>query len=473
MREVEQETMQERAYTITLSPDEMQAWMTFATDQPLSLDQMLADLEAAGVRVGIDRFFLQDLAEARQPGQRYLVAQGIPPEAGVEYFFPLEQERKPRRLPDGRVDFYNLETIANVIQEQILVAKIPPEQRKPGQTVTGKPIPPDRGEAVLPAAGANVRVSEDGNALIALVNGHPVLSDHVLSVYPTYTLEGDVDFSVGNLTFVGSLVIRGDVKSGFSIKCAQDVTIYGVVDEAEIEAGGSITLHGNVFGKQKGRIKSGGRVKGVFVDSIRIEAQGDICLSQGVRYSHLQTQGKVLVGGRSGHIIGGTVQALEQIVAHDLGSENEVPTRIAISSPFFDATTSRETLAHIAAVLKADQALLDRYGERELSPPVLHQAQEELKSCQAALHSLESYFARRSHLLPRTPLQVGTIVATGTVYPGVTICIGDLSLEISHPLHGVMFYRADGMIKIQKLETTVEESLENWGIGAGIAMEED
>ncbi len=41
-----------------------------------------------------------------------------------------------------------------------------------------------------------------------------------IEIFPEYTLKGDVDFSVGNIYFVGKkLIIQGDIKYGFKVNC--------------------------------------------------------------------------------------------------------------------------------------------------------------------------------------------------------------------------------------------------------------
>jgi uncharacterized protein (DUF342 family) len=270
------------------------------------------------------------------------------------------------------------------VQQQILVAKIPPEACKAGRTVTGKEIPASQRELPLPKAGMNVAATEDGHALMSLINGHPVLADGCLRVDPTYTLEGGVDFSVGNITCIGHLVITGDVKSGFSVKGAQDVTVYGVVEGGEIDAGGSISLYGNVFGKQTSRIRSTRHVKGTYIDSAIVEAQKDIVLTRGARQSALRAGGSILALGDGNAIMGGTAQASERIVAYDLGSEGEIATR------------------------------------------------------------------QQVHRTAPGPL--GTVIAKGTAYPGVTICIGGASLLLTQPMTHVMFSQTDGTIQVQALD---------------------
>jgi uncharacterized protein (DUF342 family) len=429
----------------------MAAWLCFATDTPLPLEQLHEALVAAGVVYGIDTFLLQDLAEAHQPGHLYRIAQGSLPEDGLEYFFSRHQERTPRRLAHGKVDFYNLDTIQNVVQQQILVAKVPPEARKPGTTVTGKVIPPSDQQVPLPRAGTNVACTADGNALIAQINGYPVLSEHTLRVDPFYTLAGNVDFTVGNLTCIGSLVIGGDVKHGFSVKCAQDMAVHGVV-EGDITAGGPVHLYGNVFGKHKSHIWSAASVYGTYVDSATLEARKDIVLTRGARYSQLRAGGSVLVQGADSTILGGMVQAHARIRSHNLGSEREVATCIEILPGAFDEDSQGQFFQYLAAMLADDSVGLGHYLGPDAVPESVASMQALLHQCQAALPWFSEYCKRRRQMFPLIPMQIGTVVTTGTAYPGVTIRIGGASLVLAQPMTRVMFYQAQSGIQSRPLD---------------------
>jgi uncharacterized protein (DUF342 family) len=282
------------------------------------------------------------------------------------------------------------------------------------------------------------------------VNGYPVLSHNVLSVETTYTLEGDVDFSVGNITCVGNLVVTGDVKSGFSIKCAQDVITHGVVDAATIDAGGTVYLYSNVFGRQKGYIRSAADVQGLYVDATTIEARQDIVLRRGARHSQLRAGRSVLIQG-GGHLLGGTVQAYERILSHDLGSASGVATRVEILPGAFDEGIQGRFLQHLEAMLKADSAWLEEHHNLGTAVAQVQVMRDILRHSQTAVKALSTYFQQRQQLLASTPLRIGTIVATGTVHPGVTVCIGGVLLPITRPLTGVMFAKVGGTIHVKTL----------------------
>jgi uncharacterized protein (DUF342 family) len=442
------------SYTITLGNDDMVAWICFNTDAPVSLTQLQDDLAAADVVYGIDQFLLADLAEAHQPGARYCIARGLPPDDGLEYGFSLSSERTPQRLEDGRVDFHNLNAVQNVLQQQVLVTKLPPAARKAGRTVRGADVPPPYHDVPLPQPGSHVALSADATSLVALTNGYPVFIDNVLSVETSYMVDGDVDFTTGNLTCVGHVVVSGDVKNHFSIKGAQDVTIHGVTDGGTIDAGGSMYLYGNVFGQHKSHITSASSIHATYIDAATVRARKDIILTRGTRHSDLYAGGSVLVQGDEGHIIGGTIRAHRRILAHNLGSERAIPTQVEILPGAYDTATSTTFLAFINAIIEDDKTCL----AQGLPSPKLGEHVAELRALlhqgQHAVRCLSTYLHKRQQLLPIMPLQSGTVVATGTVHPGVTVCIGHASFRVREPLMGVMFYKVNNAIHMRALEET-------------------
>jgi len=95
--------------------------------------------------------------------------------------------------------------------------------------------------AVLPK-GKNVEISEDGQSLIAGIDGQVNYIDGKVSVFANYEVPADVDNSTGNISFVGNVIIRGNVLSGFTVEAGGSVEVMGVVEAAVIKADGDIIL---------------------------------------------------------------------------------------------------------------------------------------------------------------------------------------------------------------------------------------
>jgi len=77
---------------------------------------------------------------------------------------------------------------------------------------------------VLPK-GKNVEISEDGQSLIAGIDGQVNYIDGKVSVFANYEVPADVDNSTGNISFVGNVIIRGNVLSGFTVEAGGSVEV--------------------------------------------------------------------------------------------------------------------------------------------------------------------------------------------------------------------------------------------------------
>jgi len=94
--------------------------------------------------------------------------------------------------------------------------------------------------------GRNTVVSTDTLLVLADINGDVVLKNGIIHVVPLFTVKSDVDITTtGNIVFLGSVFVRGDVKSGVSVKAGGNVYICGrVEDGATVEAEGVLMVKG-------------------------------------------------------------------------------------------------------------------------------------------------------------------------------------------------------------------------------------
>src|SRR5690606_32591089 len=104
---------------------------------------------------------------------------------------------------------------------QLVATLVPPQAGKGGVGVNNEPLPPIFGKPARFKIGKNVVLNQEGNALYAAIDGLISLTeDGKVNVFPVYEVKGDVDYSVGNIDFVGTVVIRGNVLTGFKVKAA-------------------------------------------------------------------------------------------------------------------------------------------------------------------------------------------------------------------------------------------------------------
>lgn len=218
---------------------------------PLSEEEVLQRLAAAGVRYGIDREAIA-LAIERGDGEPVVVARGDPPvppvDAEVEYPF-LEKSRVFEAAVPGQRRIFSVEP------GEVLAVKKPGRPGTPGRDVYGRVLEPPPPRDVTLRAGAGAALRQDGLAVVATVVGRPERRGNLVTVVPVYVIPGNADPRGGPIKFRGDVVVEGDVPDGVVIEAGGDVRVKGLVANSTIAAGGSIIVGGNVVGS---RLRGGG-----------------------------------------------------------------------------------------------------------------------------------------------------------------------------------------------------------------------
>jgi uncharacterized protein len=182
--------------------------------------------------------------------------------------------------------------------------------------------------------GENVRKDDTGKKYYADRAGMISFHDKVLSVFPVYQVDGDVDLKCGNIVFNGSVTILGNVRSGFEVKAAGDIFIAGSTEAAIIEAGRDIRINGAIVGGGKTMIKAGRNIFAGHVQNAQLEAQGDVTIVRSAMHSTIYTTGKLMLHDMDGSIIGGTINAMRGLEVMSIGSPVGTHTEVIVGSDF-------------------------------------------------------------------------------------------------------------------------------------------
>ena len=300
-----------------------------------TLDTAHAAMRKEKVLYGIDVDILQSIFRDKIYDREIVVAFGKPAVDGkdgeTKYFFDTDVKLKPKEDDKGNVDFKDIQLLQNVKKGQKLAEVIPPVPGTEGKTVRDVKIVPVPGKVVKIPRGLNTEVSVDSqNVLIASTDGNVSIKNSLVQVENVYVIDGDVAYETGNIESVGSLLIKGDVKSGFEIKTSGDIEINGLVEDAKITAGGNVFIKNGFLGKGNGFIQAGGDVTLKFCSSQNIKAKGDIIVGEAVLHSNLQSESKIDVTGRKGSVIGGVIRATKGIVVKELSNYQETKTEVIV-----------------------------------------------------------------------------------------------------------------------------------------------
>lgn len=264
-----------------------------------------------------------------------MIATGTAPVKGVDgsinFLYDLSNDAKrPVEMQDGKVDFKEVTSINNVRKGQLIAERIPSTPGTPGQAVTGEPINTKDGKEARIKVGKNVVLDATQNSLYAAIDGMVAKTDRdKINVFPVYEVNGDVDYNVGNIDFVGTVVIRGSVLSGFRIKASGDIRITGSVEGADLEADGSIEISAGILGHNKGVIRAGKHVKSAFIQDATVYAE-EVIVSLSIMHSNVHAIHSVACKGSKGLIVGGVIQAGESVMVRTVGNSMSTVTVIEV-----------------------------------------------------------------------------------------------------------------------------------------------
>ena len=330
----------ETTFFLKIPTDAMSAWAVPGHqpfDHVMNAAELLAALAQKGVTYGIDRQAIQAL-DGHKLTRPTCVARGFDGspsrDSAVEFLFPEEDPDvvlRPLIRDDGSVDYRDLIRLHTVPSGTVLGHYLPATAGEPRRDVLNRETPNKMGTQIPPHrfAGPNVALASNGVDYIASKAGRPLREKGRIEVLEVYAIQGDVDFSTGNVDFKGEVYVGGDVKPGFTVRASGSVQVGGLVDEANIEAGRDVLIQGGISGHGHSSIVCGGELSARFIDSAEVVAEKDIMVASQIVRGTISSRGRVTVLGR-GSIVGGRVKAARGIICNSSGSASGVPTSLEI-----------------------------------------------------------------------------------------------------------------------------------------------
>ena len=322
---------------ITVTPDRMEAVMMIT--QPVgdgkkaTLEDALMALKYAHVNHGVNYEEVGKHIDQEIYGFQFTCAIGDKPIDGedgyVHYHFRANEEMKPTINPDGTVDFKNLDLIENVRNGDLLAEQVLPTDGKPGTDVQGHPVPQKPGKPAQFKPGKFTEFSEDNMQIRATTDGQVMIRDGKITVSPIYQVPANVDNTTGNIRFNGKVVVKGNVKSGFTIEADGNIEVMGVVESAVLKSNADIILNRGVQGNNQAELLCKGDLIAKYIENTKINTGGNV-EAECILHSIVYAKKKIMIKGKKGLIVGGIVKAGEEIDAQIIGSSMGTQTKIEV-----------------------------------------------------------------------------------------------------------------------------------------------
>lgn len=421
---------------VHVSGDGLDAWVLILPPVGNGQDLNRAMLDRAfkerGVTFGLKWRLMENLPKEQERYFRlYHAARGTPAVNGadgqVTELFQRHLEKSFAVDEHNRVDYTTLNNVQNVEEGGVICRIALPEKGVPGKSVQGQEIPAKDGKAAAIPKGRNTEVTEDGTALIATIAGHVDFTGRAFQVKPLMEIKGNVDFSVGNINYLGDVIIHGDICSGFTVRAVGSITVDGVVEACTVEAGGDLILARGVQGDSKAVIRAQRSLYAKFLENccvyVKETLQTDCIINCDV-----YCDGKVDV--HTGHmkIIGGTIRAAREVSAGTIGSRNEGRTDVFLGG-FPCESYDFDVLTKEVNHLETELAQTERQPDNPVKKNKMNKLKMQLLVSRKKLEQLRKEQTEQSD----EELESFRMVCD-TVYPGTILTIGKVSHRFDRKL---------------------------------------
>ena len=297
-------------------------------DIKFDMQTLIKYLKENQVIYGIDKKGIE-LILNKAPAKRFpiVIANGKHSENGIDGEITFHQKNHSEIKREAGWNFRDVMKIPTVNKGEKLATISLPTKGIDGMNVQGTVLRARPGKPVLIKAGKDVVYHSKDQTFYAESEGQLIVTNRFIQIEDVYTVDETLSMKTGNLDFVGSIVIRGDVPTGYSVKAAGDVKIHGMVEAATIISEGSIYISEGLAGLQKGSIQANKDIHIGYINQGKVTAGQSIYVENSIIHSECTARDHILC--HHGNIIGGSLSAGKSIEASDIG--NRLSTKTAIN----------------------------------------------------------------------------------------------------------------------------------------------
>ena len=354
---------------------------------------------------------------------------------------------------NGSIDFKSTNYIHNVKAGEVVCELTPPEPPEDGVDIFGNTVYGKAGIMPPIPQGKNVIYNEEKDKLITACEGNLSFRSGRFHVEKILNISGNVDNSVGNIDFTGSVSIKGDVLEGFTVRAKGDITVMGIVEGATLTAVGNIILYKGMRGMKTGILEAGGDITAKFLEDCRIYAKGDI-QAEYIINSDVSCGNNLTLTGRRAAFIGGVCSVYNQMNVKTVGAMSQITTLVTLGvTPQLleEVEALKKEIAEITAQLEECKKNIAYLNNRQKAGSISPKQNEKLNELKIWLPVSTMKQKKLKDQMQKLTAQLKEVkksrLAAREIYGGTIISIGDSRLVISRKEENCSYYYADGQIK--------------------------
>lgn len=408
---------------VTVADDRMTVKLTLfpkikkgtVPDLPVVEDALSRELVVNGIDLARIAKLLSLADTITEPIIGEVIARGLAPIHGEDAYLRFEMEIGPiagKLLAKGTIDFRERRMFVGVKENQEIATKVPRTIGTDGVDVLGGVIPAKEGTDLHVDVSDEVSYSEVDGSIRATSPGIlTVVDGKRIRVSSRQQINGDVDFSTGNIRSQNAVEITGDVKPGFTVSIKGDLSIAGNVYSASINSRGNVVVKGGLLGPDTYlRVKGDADLN--YTERSQVVSGGNVVLRSNGYYSTIHAVGNIHCPEGS-KIVGGSIIAGGSLTVGQIGSRRSEPTVIMVGT---DARRYRyydELQNQYGQKIQEMKDWYQRYGEN-------HKKDKKIAAILAEIRDLEQNLTSLN-LIPRTP--EGSLVDKSYLFSEATITV--------------------------------------------------
>ena len=402
---------------------------------------------------------------------RRRIAKGTDPIPGRDGRLVILVKPYPKK-GDAResVDLWFVRGFDNIEEGTIIGRVYDPKPGVSGVDAFGTPITAVAGKAVEIKTDGNILIGAVENGgyrpLIARVTGYLLVEGSSLKLVERLVIKGNIDIDSGDIDFIGSVQVDGQVGKNFRIRARKDIDVKGdLLDAILFSKFGNIKVLGHsqghlgeeiALGKtasfsqlarawndEGSNISAGGDVDLVVASNLAIEAKGEIRIGKESRLCNLKSQSAIRMP--KGNLYGGISTAVCGLEANIIGNAQGLKTFIELKS---DVESTGDYVILMNKIEKFKSAIetirltlgpyADNPGRLVLLKPEHRAKMEEFRKqmtlCERELAKLEK---ERADLLKRSRKTLNHRVnILGRGFPGIVISADDVVYNVESEIKG-------------------------------------
>ncbi len=428
-----------------------------------TVKELLKILSDSGVKKGISVIAVRKMIEKKLYNREVLVAEGRLPVDGdngyYEFFFNADTSKLPQQMPDGSVDFENINYFEQVTEGQKLAVYHKAKYGTDGFLVTGEKLESKIGIEKPFLIGKGFLLLADKMTYIANVGGKIELNGNKMTISKLLVVSENLTHESGHVEFDGSILVKGNIGMGACIKAGEDIVVEGQVVGANIKSGGNILLKKGAAGGGYGIIEAEGSVLGKSFESITVKT-GNFFNTNYCINCDVTAKERISVYGKNGFIVGGITRSSTSICAHNIGNAAKTPTVLELGANERDIikyNSIRKEISRAQGELKlleeSKENMQEKYTVRALRRMSLYSKTE--RAIRIKEKELDQLSKRCNEMVKEMVTEIDLtrdikLVGSGTVYPGCIIGIEGIYMPVKNKLSNVTFKRIDKKISVYK-----------------------